>query len=585
MLLLAGLLLANSGCMCTYITYQAAKEALKTPEPTEPPTAFSSFGRPDGLHPEVPFSDMVYERPDIDELTERLNGLQRDLDAGAPVDELLAEYEQVQRLYDDADSQMSLAYALYALDVTDPLYKDEYGDLIKALNELDLIMTDVSIAMLESEEVGESAKSDWGEEYVNAVYEGESLNSPEIQELINKEQDLIFLYDELYSAFKVTVDGEDWSLEELAPAYYEGRIDYEEYVEIYDAYFAALNVEAGEIFVELLGIRNEIARRLGYGSYAAYVYDCYSRDYSVTEIGDLHDAVKRYIAPLYAEALMQNVEIYTLAELTFDQNSCLAKLQQIAADFSERVLEALNYMLRNKLYDFDVNKNKMQGSFTTYFSNYKAPFIFSQWEGGSADVATLIHELGHFTNYYHNAPAGWSVNDPLDLAEVDSQGLELLLIPYYDSFYRRNTDAAVDDRLIDGLYAIVTGCMEDEFQQLVYADPGMTLPEMNALYKQLAGEYGLTGYTGNEWVAIHHTFQSPMYYISYATSMALSMQLYRLSAEDYEAAKSAYEGILMRPPYSEFRDVAEQNGLSDPISEGAIRDLADFLKAELISED
>jgi oligoendopeptidase F len=55
----------------------------------------------------------------------------------------------------------------------------------------------------------------------------------------------------------------------------------------------------------------------------------------------------------------------------------------------------------------------------------------------------------------------------------------------------------------------------------------MTLSEMNASYHELAVEYGLDeeyGYTGTEWVLISHTFQTPLYYISYAVSMVPALE-------------------------------------------------------------
>lgn len=196
----------------------------------------------------------------------------------------------------------------------------------------------------------------------------------------------------------------------------------------------------------------------------------------------------------------------------------------------------------------------------------------------------MMHELGHFTNYYLNPNCGWSVSDPLDLAEIDSQGLEMLLVSYYGDLFGGYADAMREQKILDGLYSVISGCMEDEFQQEVYRNPGMTLEEMNELYLRLAGEYGfgeLYDYVGTEWVAIPHTFQSPMYYISYAVSMIPALELYVLLQEDADAASEAYHAILRRPAYSELRTITQENGLHDPIAPATIRYLADRLRAAL----
>ena len=133
------------------------------------------------------------------------------------------------------------------------------------------------------------------------------------------------------------------------------------------------------------------------------------------------------------------------------------------------------------------------------------------------------------------------------------------------------------EQLIDGLYAILSGCMEDEFQQRVYENPDMTLEDMNAVYLQLAEEYGfaeLYGYTGTEWAAIPHSFQSPMYYISYAVSMIAAMEIWELSEKDYDAARDVYLTILCRPANSKFRTLATENGLKDPVSPETVQSLA-----------
>ena len=247
-------------------------------------------------------------------------------------------------------------------------------------------------------------------------------------------------------------------------------------------------------------------------------------------------------------------------------------------------MESLEYMLRNELYDFKVDENKMEGSFTTYFSDYETPYMFTQWTGDPTCPTTFIHETGHFTNYYWNAQVGWSRGTNLDLAEIDSQSLPLLMIPKFGTLYGRYADLAVKEALNDAMYAIISGCMEDEFQQAVYETPNMDLDEMNQIYLKICKDYGfemLYGYTGVEWAAIPHSFQSPMYYISYATSMIPALEIWKLSTEDYEFAKSVYFSVLLRDNDLPFRRVLSKNGLKDIFIESTIKEIADALSDHL----
>lgn len=268
-----------------------------------------------------------------------------------------------------------------------------------------------------------------------------------------------------------------------------------------------------------------------------------------------------------------------MGERAYPLEEYFETLREVTADFSPLMREALDYMIDYGLYDFEANENKMEMSFTTYFSAYASPFMFTAWEDSMQNTSTVIHELGHFANYYHSPVDGWSVSSSLDLAEVDSQGFELLMMPYLPQLYGSDevAEAAAISRLADALYAVVSGCMEDEFQQAVYADPDMTLEQMNALYRRLAEEYGLAdlyGYTGTEWAMIPHTFQSPMYYISYATSMVAAFELWTLSLTDADAARTAYLNILQRGAYAKFRETLSANGLGDPLSPATIESIA-----------
>lgn len=583
LILCFALCISQVGCVSSYLLSRLQGEPSPTPAATAAPLAQAQTEQ---KHGNTRFSDMAYVRPDLDALEKELKTLLDDVESGkGDADALMTRYQTLLDDYNDASGQSNLAYLLYTIDITDDHYKDEYDEISLKLTELDLAMTDVSVALLEREDTSGKAQDAWGQDFIDNVHKGALLNSVEVQELFEEEQDLTFRYDELSNAFRLADNGREWAFSDLAPAYYAGEITYSEYFRLYDAYCKEFNQQAGKIYQDLLKIRAEIAKRLGFSNYAAYAYASYDRDYTLEDAQTLHAAIKQYLVPIYVNAATTHDEIYELSDLSFGLDSFMEKLKTATADFSPMVAESLNYMLDYGLYDFDVSAQKLaSSSFTTYLASYRSPFIFTQWEGSARDIRTVTHEFGHFTNYYLSPCFGWSVGDSLDLAEVDSQGLELLMQHYYESFYKKNADAARVDALIDAMYAVISGCMEDEFQQKVYENPNMTLDEMNALYLTLAHEYGigaLYGYTGVEWTLIPHSFQSPMYYISYATSMVMALELWSKAETDRDAAVASYLEILTRPAYAKFRTIAEESGLADPMSADAIRSITAALKKAL----
>lgn len=532
---------------------------------------------PDISHENVTLSDMTYVRPDIEGMYAAMDDLKEGIKRGKNAENMIAAYQALQEQYSHADSMLSLVYLLYAFDVTSTANRDEYAYLQSALSELDAQMQGVSAQLFESSaEAQQLARDSFGTGYVDAIMQDNLYEDASIQNLLDREEDLTLSYDNLSATFTLFDNGTYWTYADISN---DVSLSSKEFYRLYDAYCAALNAEAAPIFIEQVSIRTEIAKRLGYDSYAAYCYDTYGRDYTPADARTLHQAVKKYIASVFIEANSKN-DTSDLGAAMFDEDAFFSALSSSANAFSPLLAEPVTYMLQNRLYDVTYSSVKMDSSFTTYISDYRAPFIFSSWTGYSDDVATILHELGHFTNYYHNAVVGYSAGDSLDLAEVDAQALVLLLFSDYDRFYGDLGDQARVATLIDAMYSLLSGCMEDEFQQDVYENPDMTLAEMNALYARLAEEYGLEqvyGYQGTEWVLITHTFQTPMYYISYAASMVPALELFEIAQSDPEGAKNAYFNIIMRESYDSLGDVLMKNGLEPVFSEDTIARIAEIL--------
>jgi len=544
---------------------------------TQTDVTYESFNISSSERGNVTLSEMTYQRPDIAGMRAAMEDLQNGVANGKPADEMIAAYESLQQQYDHADSMLSLAYLLYAFDVTDSYYRDEYAYLQSVLSELDGDMQSVSYELFESSsEVQQLAIQSFGEGYVEAIIGEEGYDSS-IQSLLDREEQLTLEYDNLSATFTLLDNGKRWTYSDIVS---DVSLSYDEYYRLYDAYCAAFNLQAGDIFLEQLPIRNEIATRLGYENYSDYRYDSYGRDYSPDDARTLHAAVKQYIAPLFIKA-HEKYDTSDLAVATYDEDAFFSELTSAANAFSPLLGEPVSYMLQNRLYDLTDSPNKMDSSFTTYISDYQAPFIFSKWTGSAENIGTLLHELGHFTSYYLNAEVGYSAADNIDLAEVDAQALVLLLFEDYDAFYGKYADEAQISTLIDAMYSLLSGCMEDEFQQDVYENPDITLDEMNALYARLASEYGLQevyGYQGTEWVLITHTFQTPLYYISYAASMIPALELFDLAQSDINAATTAYFQIVTRDQYATLGNVLTQNGLDPVFSSQTIEQIAEILK-------
>ena len=75
---------------------------------------------------------------------------------------------------------------------------------------------------------------------------------------------------------------------------------------------------------------------------------------------------------------------------------------------------------------------------------------------------------------YNSVPElfqGYSV----DVCEVQSQGLEMLVNQYAGDMFGEGAEAFEFETVTDMLYVIIMSCMLQEFEEAVYMDPDMSL--------------------------------------------------------------------------------------------------------------
>ena len=232
-------------------------------------------------------------------------------------------------------------------------------------------------------------------------------------------------------------------------------------------------------------------------------------------------------------------------------------------------------MEERKLYDFGGGDSKMVSAFTSYISGQNAPYLFVN-TAVYQDPTTIFHEFGHYYNFYLSQPALWNDGNNLDIAEVHSQGLEVLMHEAYDQLYGKDADLMRLASLKDLLYAVLSGCSEDKFQQWVYENPDATLDELNAVHAELDTQFGMYEMY-YEWVEIPHHFESPFYYISYATSAISALEIWETAQQDRDHALEIYDQITQFTNNAQYREPLEQCGLSDPFDSNCVEEIAEVL--------
>lgn len=512
--------------------------------------------------------------------------------------------EQINTNYDLMGMELDKMYTQQALNEI-RYYRDVNNEEYASIDtELQQIYRDVVDQFLQvvRDVLGTEYRESFGahigdEEMVEDYLDYEDMTE-ELQTLLDEENALEQQYDQASMAeYTVTVKGQKWTEASYNEAIEE--LTWREMLAISTALDRAKNEAICPIFLDLVKNRNARAQIYGYDNYAEYAYtDLYNRDYSIEDIKSVYAAVKEYIVPVLAE-VEERVYAGNLNELLYmdylTEDYVIEVVGQHMGDIDPALAEVYQYMVDHHLYDIDYDPNKMNVGYTTTLYEYQEPFIFNTPDYSYYDLETMIHEFGHYNEAFHAGTTLITDVTNMDVAEIHSQGLELLYLEYADDVYGEGLgDTARQMVLYQMLYSVIDGCLYDEFQNAVFAaDHDMTEEEVNQLFRRLSEEYGYAYYdtedVAYDWVDVPHTFSSPMYYVSYGTSALAALDIWTIAQEDRQAGIDKYMELTTYGLTTTYCELLEKCGLKSIFEEGTIQEIAqavaDYSSALAAGED
>ncbi len=380
----------------------------------------------------------------------------------------------------------------------------------------------------------------------------------------------------------------------------ERKAAFEEWAKLYEG----ISKKLDEIYGKLVKIRNKIARRLGYKSYIDYVYLALGRyDYDVEQVAAFREAVRIYITPLCEKLYQEQANRLGLEKLEwYDEGLCFAegnavpigtpeelteKALQMYEEMSPQTSEFFHFMKEHELYDFITRENKHLGGYMTFLPTYKAPFIFSNFNGTSADIDVLTHEAGHaFEGYYasRNLPIQQLISSTNEINEIHSMSMEFFAYPYMERFFGDKTDKYVYAHFTEAIKAIPYLVSVDEFQHHVFENPNLSPSDWRKAWKKIEEKYmPWRSYAGNAfleeggfWMQKQHIFLYPFYYIEYAMAQLDAFSLYRKQIEGGNAWESYLKLCGMGGMYGYF-ETLERAELPNPLDPNNVKELADFV--------
>ena len=455
------------------------------------------------------FNEMPYVRPDLADFQAKAEATAQKIAQASSAQEQIEAVLAFDQVQAEINTAMSLAYVRHTIDTRDEFYDQEndYADEIApAVQEAE---QKVSKALLASPFRAELAER-FGDLLFTNLEIAVRTFDPKNMALMQEENKLQSEYQKLYASAMVEWNGEKLPLPKLGP--YKQSPDRAIRKAAYEAegkWFDSHQAELDELYDKLVKNRTAQAKNMGYDNYLQLGYDRLSRNcYGPAQVASFRDQIAQDMVPIVAKVKKDQEKRLGVEKLKFwddvllfpDGNAdpqgtadeILAAGKQMYHELSPETAEFADFLWDNELLDVLSKEGKAPGGYCTEFRSYKAPFIFSNFNGTSGDVDVLTHEAGHAFAGFRAMRKGYlgSMTSPtIEACEVHSMSMEFLTAPWHEKFFGPLTRKYEIGHCEDALIFIPYGCMVDEFQHRVYENPELTPAQRNELWLNLEKKY------------------------------------------------------------------------------------------------
>ncbi len=419
-----------------------------------------------------------------------------------------------------------------------------------------------------------------------------------ISQQLVRESELTRQYTELLAAATADFEGERRSLAGLGAFSGNAERAMRHGAEVARwSIFEAATEQLDSIFDELVHLRDDMARTLGYQNFVALGYRRMRRvDYGPADVARYRDDVVATVVPIVRELVRRFGAKAGLERVYLWDEKVLGLSKHIAPQgdrswIVDRAVDSLaalapslgtfaEIMKERRLLDVDLRPGKAFGAYCTMFPTHGVPFVFANFNGSSADIKTLMHELGHaFQAYSSRDKAAVDYLSPTsESAEIHSMALEYLSWPEMERFFGTDADAYRREHLLDALFFLPYGVAVDHFQHLVYEHPGASPAERHAMWQAMERRYlpwrayGDLAFPakGGLWQEKRHIYLYPFYYIDYTLALCCALQFWAKAGTDRAHALEAYVALCARGGEAPFGELVRSAGLRSPFDGEAL---------------
>ena len=556
------------------------------------------------------FRDLEYVRPNIEEV---LKVLDEKIEAFKNAN----SYEEMKEAYFSFEEAMShfstistIASIRADMNTADEFYKGEEEFYNESFFKIVLKEKELS-ELLVASKFKDEFKKEYGDQILKDIEANIKLNSPEIEEESVKIAKLVSSYSRKVAECKTVFRGEECNFYGLLKHMLDNdRNIRKEAMHAWSDLYASVADELDDIYKELCELRRSQADKLGFDNYIDMAYLNMNRyDYGPKEVEKFRDAVKKYIVPLANELHEAQKERLGIDKLRYydenlyfkegnpEPNKTMQEMvdaaQKTYSELSKETKEYFDFMVEYELYDLETRPNKHMGGYCTSLPDYKAPFIYSNFNGTSADMQVLTHEAGHaFEGFMasRNQPLMsyyWSTSD---INEIHSMAMEFFTDKWYGLFYEGNDgDRYRYEHLVESICNIPYLVSVDEFQHRVFEGGEKSKEDLRKIWKEIEEKYmPWRDYDGDEfleggafWMQKQHIFMYPFYYVDYALAMLCALQFFVRMQSDFDGAWQDYLHLCKLGGSKGYNELLKEANLGSPFEEKTIENVIETVTAVL----
>lgn len=559
------------------------------------------------------FTDYLYERPDFESYQKEYLVQVENLKNATELDVAKEALNSLNVLRRTIDTANNLASIRNSIDTNDEFYEKEdqfWNEYMPHFESLDFQFYQALLAS----PVLADLKKEFPETLFLFAESRIKIFDEALIPLFQKENQLTSDYGKLVASAQIEFQGNTYTLAQLKPfTENQDREIRKEAIKKQTAFFAENEATFDQIYDDLVKVRDEIAKKLGFKNYVEFADVLMNRwDYDRPMIETYRKEILNKVVPvaqkLYARQAQRNdlekLQYYDLG-LVYPSGNATPKgtpdelvehARKMYHELSLETGEFFDFMVDHELLDLLSKKGKYSGGYCTYIADYQSPFIFANFNGTSGDVDVLTHEAGHAFQCFESR---W-IQEPeivfpnYESCEIHSMSMEFITWPWMEKFFQEETAKYKFAHLGSGIQFLPYGVLVDHFQQEVYQHPEWSPAERKACWRKLEKQYcperDYSEYPdldrGLYWFRQGHIFESPFYYIDYTLAQVCAFQFWkRFIIDQDEQAWQDYLAICKVGGTQTFLEILETANLRSPFEPGALDETITAVDSYLSATD